>query len=95
MEEAGLRIARFLPHLARQKMKLSASFATAAWANRHCSPGRTMTPATIDQGHALFDLIARNTHDSRMYIFNHAGHFSYREHPAEFNEMRSFIERNG
>ena len=51
--------------------------------------------ATIDQGYALFDLIAPNTHDSRMYIFNRAGHFSYREHPAEFNEMlRSFIERN-
>jgi len=51
--------------------------------------------ATIDQGYALFDLISRNTHDSRMYIFNRAGHFSYREHPAEFNEMlRSFIERN-
>jgi pimeloyl-ACP methyl ester carboxylesterase len=44
---------------------------------------------------ALFDLIARSTPDSRMYIFNRAGHFSYREHPAEFNELlRSFIERN-
>ena len=43
---------------------------------------------------ALFDLIARGTPDSRMYIFNRAGHFSYREHPAEFNEMlRGFIER--
>jgi pimeloyl-ACP methyl ester carboxylesterase len=50
--------------------------------------------ATIEQGHALFDLIARGTPDSRMYIFNRAGHFSYREHPAEFNEMlRGFIER--
>ena len=50
--------------------------------------------ATIEQGHALFDLIARGTPDSRMYIFNRAGHFSYREHPVEFNEMlRGFIER--
>ena len=50
--------------------------------------------ASIDQGHALFELIARSTADSRMYIFNRAGHFSYREHPAEFNEMlRGFIER--
>jgi len=31
-----------------------------------------------------------------MYNFNRAGYFSYREHPAEFNEMlRSFVERNG
>jgi hypothetical protein len=30
-----------------------------------------------------------------MYIFNRAGHFSYREHPAEANELpRSFIQRN-
>jgi pimeloyl-ACP methyl ester carboxylesterase len=30
-----------------------------------------------------------------MYIFNRAGHFPYREHPTEFNEMpRGFIERN-
>jgi pimeloyl-ACP methyl ester carboxylesterase len=44
----------------------------------------------------LLDLIAQNTHRLRMHIFNRAGHFSYREHPAEFNEMlRSFIERNG
>jgi len=29
-----------------------------------------------------------------MYIFNRAGHFSYRELPAEFKEMlRGFIER--
>jgi len=33
--------------------------------------------------------------DARMYIYNRSGHFSYREHPAEFNEMlRSFICRN-
>jgi pimeloyl-ACP methyl ester carboxylesterase len=29
-----------------------------------------------------------------MYIFNRAGHFSYREHPAEFNDLlRGFIQR--
>jgi pimeloyl-ACP methyl ester carboxylesterase len=97
MEEAGLRITRFLPHLARQKDETLGIIrdrglgkpTLLAWAYNDPT-------ATIDQGHALFDLIARNTHDSRMYILNRAGHFSYREHPAEFNEMlRSFIERNG
>lgn len=45
-------------------------------------------------GHALFDLIARGTPNSRMYIFNRAGHFSYREHPPEFNAMLGgFIQR--
>jgi pimeloyl-ACP methyl ester carboxylesterase len=29
-----------------------------------------------------------------MYIYNRAGHFSYREHPAEFNDMlRGFVGR--
>ena len=28
-----------------------------------------------------------------MYIFNRAGHFSYREHPVEFNDMRTFQTR--
>ena len=51
--------------------------------------------ATLDQGQALFDLIVRSTPDSRMQVFNRAGHFTYREHPAEFNELlRSFIQRN-
>jgi 2-hydroxy-6-oxonona-2,4-dienedioate hydrolase len=50
--------------------------------------------ATIDQGHSLFNLIAGSTPDSRMYIYNRAGHFSYREHPAEFNDMlRGFVGR--
>jgi pimeloyl-ACP methyl ester carboxylesterase len=96
MEEAGLRTTRFLPHLARQKDETLGIIrergfgmpTLLAWAYNDPT-------ATIDQGHALFDLIARGTPDSRMYIFNRAGHFSYREHPAEFNEMlRSFIQRH-
>ena len=96
MEEVGLRTTRFLPHLARQKDETLGIIrdrgfgipTLLAWAYNDPT-------ATIDQGHALFDLITRNTPDSRMYIFNRAGHFSYREHPAEFNEMlRSFIQRN-
>lgn len=97
MEEAGLRTTRFLPHLARQKDETLGIIrdrglgkpTLLAWS--HQDP-----TATIDQGYALFDLIARSTPDARMYIYNRAGHFSYREHPAEFNEMlRSFIQRVG
>lgn len=96
MEDVGLRTTRFLPHLARQKDETLGIIrdrgfgipTLLAWAYNDPT-------ATIDQGHALFDLIAGNTPDSRMYIFNRAGHFSYREHPAEFNEMlRGFIQRN-
>ena len=96
MEEVGLRVTRFLPHLARQKDETLGIIrdrgfgipTLLAWAYNDPT-------ATIDQGHALFDLIARGTADSRMIIFNRAGHFSYREHPAEFNEtLHSFIQRN-
>lgn len=96
MEEVGFRTTRFLPHLARQKDETLGIIrdrgfgmpTLLAWAYNDPT-------ATIDQGHALFDLIARSTPDSRMYIFNRAGHFSYREHPAEFNDMlRGFIQRN-
>ena len=95
MEEVGLRTTRFLPHLARQKDETLGIIrdrgfgmpTLLAWAYNDPT-------ATVDQGHALFDLIARSTPDSRMYIFNRAGHFSYREHPAEFNDMlRGFIQR--
>jgi 2-hydroxy-6-oxonona-2,4-dienedioate hydrolase len=96
MEELGLRTTRFLPHLARQKDETLGIIrdrgfgmpTLLAWAYNDPT-------ATIDQGHALFDLIAHSTPDSRMYIFNRSGHFSYREHPTEFNDLlRGFIQRN-
>ena len=95
MEEVGLRTTRFLPHLGRQKDETLGIIrdrgfgmpTLLAWAYNDPT-------ASIDQGHALFELITRSTPDSRMYIFNRAGHFSYREHPAEFNDMlRGFIQR--
>jgi pimeloyl-ACP methyl ester carboxylesterase len=95
MEDLGLRITRFLPHLARQKDE------TLGWIRDRGFGLPTLLvwgyndpTATLDQGHALFDLIARSTPDSRMQIFNRAGHFTYREHPAEFNDLlRTFIQR--
>jgi 2-hydroxy-6-oxonona-2,4-dienedioate hydrolase len=96
MEEIGLRTTRFLPHLARQKDETLNIIRDRGFGKPTLLAWAYNDPtATIDQGHALFDLIARNTPDARMYIFNRAGHFSYREHPAEFNAMvRSFVQRN-
>ena len=49
--------------------------------------------APLSKGHALFELVAHSTPRSQMHIFNQAGHFSYREHPKEFNEVvRGFIQ---
>ena len=95
METRGFRTTRFLPHLARQKDE------TLGWIRDRGFGTPTLLvwgfndpTATLDQGHALFDLIARGTPDSRMQIFNRAGHFTYREHPAEFNDLiRTFVQR--
>jgi len=96
MEEVGLRVTRFLPQLARQKDETLGIIRDRGFGMPTLLAWSYNDPtATIDQGYALFDLITRSTPDSRMYIYNRAGHFSYREHPAEFNEMlRSFIQRN-
>jgi 2-hydroxy-6-oxonona-2,4-dienedioate hydrolase len=96
MEEVGLRTTRFLPHLARQKDETLGIIRDRGLGKPTLLAWSYQDPtATIDQGYALFDLITRSTPDARMYIYNRSGHFSYREHPAEFNEMlRSSIGRN-
>jgi len=96
MEDVGLRVTRFLPQLARQKDETLGIIRDRGFGMPTLLVWSYNDPtATIDQGYALFDLIARGTPDSRMYIYNRAGHFSYREHPTEFNEMlRTFVQRN-
>lgn len=43
--------------------------------------------AVIERGHKLFDLIAETEPQCQMHIFNKSGHFTYREHPREFNAV--------
>ncbi len=51
--------------------------------------------ATIEQGHELFKLIAQGESRSQMHIFNESGHFTYREHPKEFNDvLRCWVGTN-
>ena len=52
--------------------------------------------ATLAQGLRLFELLTMRERRSQMHIINRAGHFSYREHPREFNEVvRGFIAAQG
>lgn len=46
--------------------------------------GRDDPSAILAQGVALFDLLCERNAQTRMWIFNQAGHFPYREHPAEW-----------
>ncbi len=43
--------------------------------------------ATIDQGLALYEIVAHREPRTEMHVFNQAGHFSYREHPEAFNRL--------
>jgi pimeloyl-ACP methyl ester carboxylesterase len=97
MDDTGLRIGQFLPELAREKAETLRTIRDRGFQRPTLLAWGYQDPtATIDQGYELFDLIAQNTPDSRMVVFNQAGHFSYREHPVEFNDvLRTFIERNG
>ncbi len=49
--------------------------------------------ATLDQGRALYDLIAARERHAQFNVFNQSGHFTYREHPRAFNAaLHGFIE---
>jgi pimeloyl-ACP methyl ester carboxylesterase len=43
--------------------------------------------ALVEQGIELFKMIAKGEPRSQMHIFNRAGHFTYREHPKEFDQV--------
>lgn len=91
---AQLESNQFLPHLRQQKEE------THAW----IKAGRLKTPtlliwgyndpsAIIENGLALFAMVTASAPRSQMHIFNRAGHYCYREHPEDFNQVvRSFIQ---
>lgn len=49
--------------------------------------------AILPIGHQLFDLVCKSTDRAQMHIFNHVGHFHYRELPEEWSSVvTNFIE---
>jgi len=46
--------------------------------------------ATIDLGYKLYDLIASQEPRTQLHVFNRSGHFTYREHPKEFNALLKY-----
>ena len=55
--------------------------------------GRNDPSAMLKNGLALFDVIAEQNPNLRMFIVNKAGHFHYREYPDEFNRnVINFID---
>lgn len=90
----GLRHTQFLPALAKDKINMF------AWMRDHGMDRPTQLiwgyndpTAPISMGRALYDLIAARERRAHFNVFNEAGHFTYREHPIEFNAcLHAFIE---
>lgn len=85
-EQLGARF--FVPELAKQKRE------TLQWLRE----GRLQRPTQIVFGRNdptvategafdLFEMIGAHQRKTEVHIFNQAGHFSYREHPARFNAL--------
>jgi 2-hydroxy-6-oxonona-2,4-dienedioate hydrolase len=91
---ARLDKTQFLPSLLRQKED------TLNWIREkhlRCPTlviwGYNDPSAKVRSGYDLFDLIAASTARAQMNVFNQAGHYSYREHPEDFNAVVTrFIE---
>jgi pimeloyl-ACP methyl ester carboxylesterase len=49
--------------------------------------------APVDQSYQLYRLLSKHQQRSHMHILNQAGHYSFRERPAEFNRVLiEFVE---
>jgi len=97
MENDGLRLRQFTPGLARDRGVMFAKLRDHGLTRpTQIIWGRNDPTALLDQGWALYDLVAKHRRDAQFRIINQAGHFSYREHPQAFNELvHSFIESSG
>ncbi|MBB43400.1 MAG: hypothetical protein CMM44_06515 [Rhodospirillaceae bacterium] len=86
--QSGLLKNMFLPELGRQKADTFKKLMLKGTSRPNFLIWGLNDPtASIDQGFALYDLLAKKQSQTEMHIFNHAGHFSYREHPKAFNRL--------
>lgn len=94
MSDEGLRSTLFMPQLARDKMEMFAYIRDHGMDRpTQLIWGYNDPTATMEQGRALYDLIAARERRAQFNVFNQSGHFTYREHPAAFNAtLHAFIE---
>lgn len=88
MEEGGLDRTQFQPGLGRDRAE---TFRWICGRGLACPTlvvwGRNDPTATLDQGYALLEMLALRQKRTEFSVFNHSGHFTYREHPAAFNAL--------
>lgn len=97
METGELRIKQFAPGLAADKSKMFAMLRDEGLKRpTQIIWGKNDPTASLEQGWVLWDLIAKHRSDAQFHIINQAGHFSYREHPKQFNELiHAFVDGRG
>ena len=85
-EGVGDRV--FVPTLARQKSDTFDRLMSAGTERPNLIVWGLNDPtATIDQGFGLYEIMVHREKRTEMHVFNHSGHFSYREHPEAFNRL--------
>ena len=88
INEGGLLHTLFLPHLGRQKAETFDLLLGRGTGRPNLLVWGANDPtATLDQGFCLFEMLTEKEKRTDMHIFNQAGHFTYREHPAAFNRL--------
>ena len=93
MEEGGLNERLFQPSIARGRTEMFEWLMDRGMQRPTLMVWGLNDPtATLDQGFAYYEILSLKEPRTEMHIFNESGHFTYREHPAAFNEtLRSFI----
>ena len=85
-EGVGDRV--FVPTLARQKSDTFDRLMSAGTERPNLIVWGLNDPtATIDQGFGLYEIMVHREKRTEMHVFNHSGHFSYREHPEAFSRL--------
>ena len=88
MLDEGLLDRVFVPRLGREKRDtFDRLMGTGTQRPNLIVWGLNDPTATIDQGFGLYEIMVHKEPRTEMHVFNHAGHFSYREHPEAFNRL--------
>ena len=88
MLDEGLLDRVFVPQLGREKRDtFDRLMSTGTQRPNLIVWGLNDPTATIDQGFGLYEIMVHQEPRTEMHVFNHSGHFSYREHPEAFNRL--------
>jgi 2-hydroxy-6-oxonona-2,4-dienedioate hydrolase len=94
MDEAGLKATVYLQRLLVDREELVGRLDTRGISRSVLLVWGYNDPvAPVDQSYQLYRMLAKHQSRCQLHILNQAGHFSFRERPAEFNRvLTEFVE---